>query len=436
MTQNSPNLELPFLQPSQAQKHVTHNEALRRLDIVVQLQLQQVDATTPPALPAEGDIHAIGSGATGDWADQDGMLAVWLDNSWQFLAPQIGWRAWDAAAQRLVVWDGTSWITPQPALDNLDGVGIGTSADDTNRLAVHSPATLLSHTGQGHQLKINKAAESDTASLLFQSDWSGHAEMGLAGQNAFSVKVSDDGTTWAEALRLDSNTGHASGSAVQTDVADATDGRLMTVGAFGLGSTGSNTQIADIDATDTPAGVYRYITTTVGAENLPLELQNSYGSIRIERNSTSRLRQTAWRNNFDHGIWTRTYLSNAWSDWRQIYDQTTILGPVSQSAGIPTGAIIERGASADGSYVRFADGTQICTKLFTSEATSHVWTFPMAFAADDTPILQTTPRHATAPRIVTEQGDLSATGVTLNVWDSAGTAAAAIIHATATGRWF
>lgn len=38
-----------------------------------------------------------------------------------------------------------------------------------------------------------------------------------------------------------------------------------------------------------------------------------------------------------------------------------ILGTVSQSGGVPTGAIIERGSNANGEYVRFADGTQICT---------------------------------------------------------------------------
>ena len=38
-----------------------------------------------------------------------------------------------------------------------------------------------------------------------------------------------------------------------------------------------------------------------------------------------------------------------------------LLGTVSQSGGVPTGAIIERGSNVNGEYVRFADGTQICT---------------------------------------------------------------------------
>ena len=45
----------------------------------------------------------------------------------------------------------------------------------------------------------------------------------------------------------------------------------------------------------------------------------------------------------------------------ELYSRDSILGTVSQSAGIPTGAIIERGSNANGEYVRYADGTQICT---------------------------------------------------------------------------
>ena len=40
MPATSPRLALPFIQPSQAQKHVTHNEALQLLDAVVQLRIR------------------------------------------------------------------------------------------------------------------------------------------------------------------------------------------------------------------------------------------------------------------------------------------------------------------------------------------------------------------------------------------------------------
>lgn len=43
------------------------------------------------------------------------------------------------------------------------------------------------------------------------------------------------------------------------------------------------------------------------------------------------------------------------------YNTGNILGTVSQSSGVPTGAIIERGSNANGEYVRYADGTLVCT---------------------------------------------------------------------------
>ncbi|KKM25255.1 hypothetical protein LCGC14_1596850, partial [marine sediment metagenome] len=51
MSDVSANLTLPFLQPSQAQKHVTHNEALQRLDLLVQLSVLDRDLTAPPGSP-------------------------------------------------------------------------------------------------------------------------------------------------------------------------------------------------------------------------------------------------------------------------------------------------------------------------------------------------------------------------------------------------
>jgi hypothetical protein len=45
----SPNLDMPFILPSQAQKHVTHNEALWSLDALIQLAVLDHDLTAPPA---------------------------------------------------------------------------------------------------------------------------------------------------------------------------------------------------------------------------------------------------------------------------------------------------------------------------------------------------------------------------------------------------
>ncbi|PIE07453.1 MAG: hypothetical protein CSA74_07260 [Rhodobacterales bacterium] len=206
MSDNSPRLDLPLLQPSQAQKHVTHNEALRILDIFVQLTVEEFDASNPPANPVEGLVYAVGPGGTGDWFGANGRLATWVDGAWQFHTPTAGWIAAHAASSEVRVFTGSVWsaVTGGGAAStqNLAGVGVNTTSDLTNRLNVSAPATLLSHEGAGHQLKVNKASAADTASLLFQSGFSGRAELGLAGDNDFSLKLSADGSAWVDALKL------------------------------------------------------------------------------------------------------------------------------------------------------------------------------------------------------------------------------------------
>ena len=208
MAQSSPILSLPYIQQAQAQKHVTHNEALRILDAVTQLSVISADLAVPPGQPAAGDRYVVAAGASGGWAGQAQQLAVWVDGSWQFHAPLTGWRADIAGTGEVIRFDGTEWqpVDQQPDLQNLPGVGIGTASDATNRLAVAADATLLNHDGGGHQLKLNKSGAAQTNSLLFQTGFSGRAEMGTAGSDDFSVKVSPDGSAFRTAISIDRNT--------------------------------------------------------------------------------------------------------------------------------------------------------------------------------------------------------------------------------------
>jgi len=94
-----------------------------------------------------------------------------------------------------------------PGFNPVALLGVNTSADTTNRLSVKSPASLFDHAGSDHHLKVNKAADTDTASLLFQTGYSGRAEFGTTGDDNFRIKVSPDGTAWTEALTIDKATG-------------------------------------------------------------------------------------------------------------------------------------------------------------------------------------------------------------------------------------
>ncbi|MDZ4841772.1 MAG: DUF2793 domain-containing protein [Hyphomicrobium aestuarii] len=207
MTDQTPNLVLPYIAAAQSQKHVTHNEAIRMLDAIVQVGVASRTLTAPPAAPTDGDRYIVPTGAMGAWAGAPAKIAAWQDGAWAFYMPRTGWLAWVAAEARLYVFNGTAWAAYASGISSVNPialVGVNATADATNRLAVTSPATLLNHDGAGHQLKINKAATAQTASLLFQNGFSGRAEYGLTGDDNFHVKVSPNGTSWQEAMVVDS----------------------------------------------------------------------------------------------------------------------------------------------------------------------------------------------------------------------------------------
>ena len=303
MSELSAVLGLPYIQPAQAQKHVTHNEALRLLDVAVQLAVESRAEALAPEFPTQGQRWIVAAGAAGPWAGRDGQIALWDDGQWQFFAPAPGWRAQVVEEGVTVVFGPAGWALAALGAQSLPRLGIATTADETNRLAVAAEATLLTHPGSGgHQLKINKAGAAQTASLLFQSGWSGRAEMGLTGTNDFTVKTSPDGSTWTEGLVV----ARANGA----------------------------------------------VSAPQGLEATALSVNGS-----------------------------------------PVYTRGTILGSVGQSGGVPTGAVIERGTNANGEFIRFADGTQICVSptqtvdlvtatggLFGTDGI-RVWSLPAAYSS-------------------------------------------------------
>ena len=98
----TPNLVLPYLAANQAQKHVTVNEALRRLDALVQISVQSAALATPPASPSEGQRWILPASPTGVWAGHAGQIAAWQDGAWAFYVPLDGWAAFDANTDTLL----------------------------------------------------------------------------------------------------------------------------------------------------------------------------------------------------------------------------------------------------------------------------------------------------------------------------------------------
>lgn len=218
MTDDTARLGLPCLAAGQMQKHVTLNEALTRLDVLVQLAVRSRTLTTPPADPADGDLYILPPDATGAWAGRPaGSLMRFEAGAWLAVPAPDGLIAVVLDEQRLVLRLSGSWVPLGARLGEaqaLARLGVGTEADAANPLSVKLNKALFTalESGAGGdgdlRLTLNKAGESDVLSLLFQSGYGGRAELGLIGDDDLRLKVSVDGVTWKEAMVVDRTTGH------------------------------------------------------------------------------------------------------------------------------------------------------------------------------------------------------------------------------------
>jgi len=119
MADTTANLLLPFIQAAQAQKHITHNEALRLLDGLTQISVLDRNLATPPGSSAEGARYIVAGGATGLWAGWDGDVAFYAGGAWLRLPARTGWVVWMQDEARVVVRIGSVWTPLDDAMGLL-----------------------------------------------------------------------------------------------------------------------------------------------------------------------------------------------------------------------------------------------------------------------------------------------------------------------------
>jgi len=125
------NLGLPLLMPAQAQKHVTVNDALTRLDGMVDLVLQSTTRTTPPNPAPDGLCWAVPAAAINAWAGQGGKVAIGTNGGWTFVQPRFGQRALIADRGTVAIHDGTNWAVGALSLgQHGSGMLVGQAAED------------------------------------------------------------------------------------------------------------------------------------------------------------------------------------------------------------------------------------------------------------------------------------------------------------------
>jgi Protein of unknown function (DUF2793) len=131
--------KLPLLAVSQAQKEITHNEALVRIDALLHAVAQE-ERAEPPILSDEdiGKCWLVSNAAANEWAGKSGHLAIWIGGGWRFCAATEGMRVRMQPSGVDWVRMGSQWISA-PNITEPNG---GTMIDQEARQAITS---LLVH---------------------------------------------------------------------------------------------------------------------------------------------------------------------------------------------------------------------------------------------------------------------------------------------------
>ncbi|MEM0923433.1 MAG: DUF2793 domain-containing protein [Pseudomonadota bacterium] len=106
---DTPNLNLALIDPAQAQKHITVNEVIARLDCLVAGSVNTSGQTTPPAI-VDGEAHIIGAGASGAWTGHDQEIAFAINGGWSFYVAQTGWQVWSLESHQWLFFGGAVWV--------------------------------------------------------------------------------------------------------------------------------------------------------------------------------------------------------------------------------------------------------------------------------------------------------------------------------------
>ena len=255
MSDITTHLLLPYILAAQAQKHVTHNEALRLLDAMVQLSVLDRDLTAPPGSPADGDRYIVASGATGLWAGWDLNVTTWVDGVWMRLVPRPGWLAWIADEATFFVWNCSAWQSVGVPQDVSDAIFSLVNDVDPTKRALFSLSGISTATTRTFTLP-------NTSSELAI----------LAGTQTFNGNKTFSGTLTASGTV----TIYGAAASFGTSVATATYGMGTGATATGVtktvnlgtgGASGSNTVINIGSATVGAGGTTVVNTPTVTFAN-------------------------------------------------------------------------------------------------------------------------------------------------------------------------
>lgn len=385
------------------------------------LQLSVISKTTDvPATPSAGDRYIVPTGATGDWSGHDGKVARYNESVWEIYTPLKGWLAYLEDVDQYQFFDGATWAPApiddagqvtynnatsgltaqdvQAAIDELAAEPGGVTSVDgqtgavdlsgnyevkrQNNLTATTDPTVTDDSSLGYE-PLSRWINTSTAEIWLcvdatagAADWQkasltldelGSAALADVGTGSTQVPRNSDLPTASETTK-----GMVE-KATTTEAQNGTEGKFpdaagvhAAFGKHGVGAFVGNTS-GSADSVVTPgSAIWLNSAATgkpAGSNSGLLEVTTAASSNTITQTFT----ESATSSDKKPRIFfrQRNAASGSWNQWYEHFLTGNILGTVSQSGGVPTGAIIERGSNSNGEYVKFADGTMICSRLVT-----------------------------------------------------------------------
>ncbi|WP_417905270.1 DUF2793 domain-containing protein [Candidatus Tisiphia endosymbiont of Micropterix aruncella] len=103
-------LKLPYIHSGQAQKEITHNEALTLLDILINPVVEATQVTMPPQDATVGQLYIVSQNPQGEFISHANKIAQKLEIGWKFItAPKWLEVTLDSNGSKYR-FDGNSWI--------------------------------------------------------------------------------------------------------------------------------------------------------------------------------------------------------------------------------------------------------------------------------------------------------------------------------------
>jgi len=185
---DSPNCGIPYVPPGIIDVPTAVNDSINVIDALMQCAVLDMDLTSPPGSPVDGELHIVGAGATGAWASQDDNLARYVTEGafWQFF--ESGTRV------RLVLnlddggmyfWDGSSGWTAV----TIGGAAVSSVNGQTGAVVIKEDnlvASIATYTASQAGLITDKVVQMDVASA---NDYTVPANASVAYPVGYSIEV-------------------------------------------------------------------------------------------------------------------------------------------------------------------------------------------------------------------------------------------------------